>query len=77
MEYVQGETLKEIVQRGAIAFTQVLEIGEQVADALAAPIRQDHSSRHQTGKHLVTVRGKQRCSTSSGQSDSSAARRDR
>src|SRR5437660_3955659 len=36
MEYVQGETLKEIVQRGAIEFPQVIEIGEQVADALAA-----------------------------------------
>src|SRR5438132_1402023 len=36
MEYVQGETLKQIIQRGAMAFTQVLEIGDQVADALAA-----------------------------------------
>ncbi|PYS81654.1 MAG: hypothetical protein DMF70_08975, partial [Acidobacteria bacterium] len=36
MEYVPGDTLKEIVQRGAIALPQVLEIGEQVADALAA-----------------------------------------
>src|SRR5437870_12208268 len=36
MEYVQGETLKEVVQRGAIEFPQVIEIGEQVADALAA-----------------------------------------
>src|SRR5438309_195260 len=36
MEYVPGETLKEFVQRGAIAFPQVLEIGEQVADALSA-----------------------------------------
>ena len=36
MEYVQGETLKQIVQRGAMPFPQVLEIGLQVADALAA-----------------------------------------
>src|SRR3989442_14940 len=36
MEYVQGETLKEVMQRGAIGFDQVLAIGEQVADALAA-----------------------------------------
>src|SRR5437660_4921264 len=36
MEYVSGETLKEVVQRGAITFPQVLEIGEQIADALAA-----------------------------------------
>src|SRR5712692_5489489 len=36
MEYLQGETLKEVVQCGAIAFPQVLEVGEQVADALAA-----------------------------------------
>jgi serine/threonine protein kinase/tetratricopeptide (TPR) repeat protein len=36
MEYVPGETLKDAVQRGAIEFPQVLEIGEQVADALAA-----------------------------------------
>ena len=36
MEYVQGETLKEVVQRGAISYSLVLEVGEQVADALAA-----------------------------------------
>ena len=36
MEYVPGETLKEVVHRGAIAFPQVLAVGEQVADALAA-----------------------------------------
>src|SRR6266851_9807087 len=29
MEYVQGETLKEVVHRGAIGLPQVLEIGEQ------------------------------------------------
>src|SRR3989454_7026576 len=36
MEYVPGETLKEALMRGAISFSQVLEIGEQVANALAA-----------------------------------------
>src|SRR5205807_4740608 len=36
MEYVSGETLKDVVHRGAIEFPQVLEVGEQVADALAA-----------------------------------------
>ncbi len=36
MEYVEGETLRAIIERGAIALPQLLDIGAHVADALAA-----------------------------------------
>ncbi len=34
MEYVEGETLKSVIERGAIPLAQLLDIGAQVADAL-------------------------------------------
>lgn len=36
MEYVEGETLRAVIERGAIELTKVLDVGAQVADALAA-----------------------------------------
>lgn len=36
MEYVEGETLRAIIERGAIALPQLLDIGAHVADALAS-----------------------------------------
>jgi len=36
MEYVEGETLRSVIQRGALELSQLLEIGSQIADGLAA-----------------------------------------
>jgi tetratricopeptide (TPR) repeat protein/TolB-like protein len=36
MEYVEGETLAQVVARGPVALPRVLDIGVQLADALAA-----------------------------------------
>ena len=36
MEYVDGESLKRLFERGAMALPQLLDIGAEVADALAA-----------------------------------------
>ena len=36
MEYVEGETLRSVIERGSIALAQLLDIGVQVADALAS-----------------------------------------
>ena len=36
MEYVEGETLKSIIERGPLEASQLIEIGSQAADALAA-----------------------------------------
>jgi serine/threonine protein kinase/tetratricopeptide (TPR) repeat protein len=36
MEYVEGETLRAIIERGALALPQLLRVGAQIAEALAA-----------------------------------------
>ncbi len=36
MEYVEGETLKSLLQRGPLDLSQLLDLGSQVADGLAA-----------------------------------------
>jgi len=36
MEYVEGETLRGVIERGALSLPRLLELGAQVADALAA-----------------------------------------
>jgi len=36
MEYVEGETLKSIVERGPVDVSQLLDLGSQIADGLAA-----------------------------------------
>jgi serine/threonine protein kinase len=36
MEYVEGETLKSIIERGALESSKLIDIGSQVASALAA-----------------------------------------
>src|SRR5687768_5157191 len=36
MEYVEGETLKSIIDRGPLDISQLIHLGAQVADALAA-----------------------------------------
>jgi formylglycine-generating enzyme required for sulfatase activity len=36
MEYVEGEPLKAVIQRGPLGFPQLLDIGPQIADAVAA-----------------------------------------
>ncbi|MCI0442377.1 serine/threonine protein kinase [bacterium] len=36
MEYVEGETLKSIVERGPVEVSQLLDLGSQIADGLAA-----------------------------------------
>src|SRR3989304_1182738 len=36
MEYVEGETLKSVIDRGSLETSQIIDLGSQVADALAA-----------------------------------------
>ena len=36
MEYVEGETLKSIVERGPVEVSQLLDLGSQIADGLVA-----------------------------------------
>ena len=38
MEYLDGQTLAERLHKGALPLVQVLELGAQVADALAAGV---------------------------------------
>ena len=54
MEYVEGETLKSVIERGGIPLAQLLDIGVQVADALSLGSRAQHNPpRHKERKHTA------------------------
>src|SRR5918994_6865782 len=57
MEYVEGETLAERLQRGAIAIGQAIRFGSQIADALDRAHRQGIVHRDLKPANIIITRG--------------------
>ena len=76
MELMKGQTLRDRLAPGPLKVHQIVDIGIEIADALARDaLRRHHSSRHQAGQHLPDrPRSREDPGFRSGQADAELTR---